>query len=369
MSTTKSRRRRLLLLLGAFLLVAGGATATTLALRPHGHPVAAPRRVTTTTVRVASFPAVALPNDVRDGVLPLPFGPACSPGGGTCIAGESNARTGGAHFIMSVDHGKTWVLGYLPGRRVPPGSHQQWGPPDAACVRGECAMLRTAFTGPGSTSAIWTCTVGGGEVKCARHDVPPTKSPFVSGISCVSNTACFADGLPAKDANTAPADLALWALDPTTGHLGHMVGLPGDGTTENDCLAARRARDVCLYKGTLPLFGGTEFGLRCSPSGCAVFDGQSEVAWRDPSVKHPVVPVDAVVRDTALGGVHLPARIDVRLTGPTSQRISECPMATWCVFDAAAVANGDFAWLLASSGGKQTSLGIGGYHPARLRAA
>jgi len=77
MSTTKSRRRRLLLLLGAFLLLAGGATATTLALRPHAHPVAAPRRETTTTVRAVSYPAVALPEDVRDGVPPMSFGPAC----------------------------------------------------------------------------------------------------------------------------------------------------------------------------------------------------------------------------------------------------------------------------------------------------
>jgi len=369
MSTTKSRRRRLLLLLGAFLLLAGGATATTLALRPHARPVAAPKRETTTTVRTVSYPAVSLPNDMRDGVPPMSFGPACSPSGGTCIAGESNARTGGASFAMSVDGGKSWVAGHLPGRRVPPGSHQQWGPPDAACVRGECAMLRTAFTGPGSTSAIWTCTVVGGAAQCARHDVPPTKSPFVSGISCVSNSTCYADGLPAAYAHTAPADLALWALDPTTGHLGRMVGLPGGGTTENDCLAARRARDVCLHDGAQPLFGGTEFGLRCSPFGCAVFDGQSEVAWRHPEVGNPVTPVDTVVRDTALGGAHLPVPIGVRVTGPVSQRTAECPEATWCVDEAVAVANGDFAWLLSSPGGEQTSLGVGGYHPVTLHFA
>jgi len=230
-------------------------------------------------------------------------------------------------------------------------------------------MLRTAFVAPNGKSAIWTCTVVGGAVQCARHNVPLSKSPFVSGISCVSNTTCFADGLPAKDANTAPADLALWALNPTTGHLGHMVGLPGDGTTENDCLAARRARDVCLHDEAQPLFGGTQFGLRCSPSGCAVFDGQSEVAWRDPSVEHPVAPVDVVVRDTALGGAHLPAPIGVRLSGPTSQRTAECPEATWCVDEAVAVANGDFAWLLSSPGGEQTSLGVGGYHPVLLHFA
>jgi len=370
MSTQKSRRRRLLLLLGAFLLLAGGATATTLALRPHARPVAAPKReTTTTTVRTVSYPAVSLPNDMRDGVPPMSFGPACSPRGGTCIAGEANFRTGGTHFAMSIDHGKTWTTGYLPGRQVPPGSSRQWLVPKAACVRGACALLRTAFIGSSTRSAIWTCTVVGGAVQCARHDVPPAKSPFVNGISCVSDTTCFADGLPAADAQTAPADLALWSFSPRTGHLGRMAGLTGNGETETDCSVAHRARDVCLHDEAQPLFGGTQFGLRCSPSGCAVFDGQSEVAWREPSVEHPVAPVDVVVRDAALGGVHLPARIDVRLTGPTSQRTAECPEATWCVEDAAAVGNGDFTWALASHGGEVTSLGVGGTHPAPLRVA
>jgi len=369
MSTQKSRRRRLLLLLGAFLLVAGGATATTLALRPHGRPVAAPRRVTTTTVRTVSFPAVALPNDVRDGVPPMSFGPACSPRGGTCIAGEANFRTGAAHFAMSVDHGKTWATGYLPGRQVPPGSSRQWWPPKAACVSGTCAVLRTAFIGSSSKSAIWTCVVVGGGVKCARHDVPPAKSPLVNGISCVSDTTCFADGLPAKDAHTAPADLALWALDPTTGHLGHMVGLTATAETETDCRSAHRARDVCLHDEAQPLFGGTQFGLRCSPSGCAVFDGQSEIVWRHPEVGHPVTPVDTVVRDAALGGAHLPAPIGVRLSGPTSRKTDVCPEATWCIETAAALGNGEFTWALASHGGDATGLGVRGTHSVSLRIA
>jgi len=369
MSTKKSRRRRLLLLLGAFLLLAGGATATTLALQPHAHPVAAPRRETTTTVRTVSYPAVGLPNDMRDGVPPMSFGPACSPRGGTCIAGEANFRTGGAHFAMSVDAGKTWAAGYLPGRQVPPGSSRQWWPPKAACVRGACAILRTAFTGSSTKSAIWTCVVVGGGVKCARHDVPPTKSPFVSGISCISDTTCYADGLPAADARTAPADLALWAFSPRTGHLGRMAGLTGSGENETDCRSAHRARDVCLHDGAQPLFGGVQFGLRCSPSGCAVFDGQSEIAWRHPVAGAPVAPVDVVVRDATLGGVHLPARIDVRLSGPTSRKTDVCPEATWCVEDAAAVGNGDFTWALASHGGETTGLGVRGTHPVALRVA
>jgi hypothetical protein len=367
MSTTKSQRRRLLLLLGAFLLLAGATTATTLALRPHGHPVAAPKRETT-TVRAVSYPATSLPDDVRDGVLPAPFGPACSPGGGTCIAGESNARTGGAHFAMSVDHGKTWVMGSLPGRQVPPGSFRQWWPPVTACVRGECAILRTAFVVPHAESAIWTCTVVGGRVACVRHDVPLSKSPSVAGISCISDTTCFADGLPAGDAHTAPTDLALWAFDPATGHLGRMVGLPGGAETGGDCPIAHRARDTCVNTGAQS-FGGELLGLRCSLSGCAVFDGQSEIVWRRPSVEHPVAPVDVVVRDTSLGGAHLPAPIGVRPSGPTSRETAVCDLTTWCVTNAAADGNGDFAWELESTGGTQTGLGVGEEHPVPLRVA
>jgi len=109
MSAKKSRRRRLLLLLGAFLLVAGGATATSLALRPHAHPVAAPKRETP-TAREKTYPAVSLPlpEDVRDGVYPSPLPPTCSPGGSTCIVGEANVRTGDAHLLLTDNGGKTW---------------------------------------------------------------------------------------------------------------------------------------------------------------------------------------------------------------------------------------------------------------------
>jgi len=371
MSTTKSRRRRLLLLLGAFLLLAGGATATTLALRPHARPVAAPRRVTTTTtVRTVSYPAVALPSDVNDGVQPVPGGPDCSPGGATCIAAESNPRTGGTHFAMSVDHGKTWVPGYLPGRQVPLGSYRQWGYVQAACVRGVCMVVRSADTRgePDSKSAIWTCTALGGVAKCTRHNVPPTKSPFVAGVACPGPSTCFATGTPAGEMGETTG-LALWEVNPETGQVGALAGRFAPAETNNSCQQrAHRARQICVNDG-LPVFGGIEIGLRCSPAGCDTDVGQNEIAWRHPEAGNPVAPVDTIVRDTALGGAHLPAPIGVRVTGPTSGGLATCPEATWCVDNADAVGNGDFAWWLSSPGGNQTSLNVNGGHPIPLRFA
>jgi len=361
MSTTKSRRRRLLLLLGAFLLLAGGATATTLALRPHGRPVAAPKRVTTTTVKEKSYPAVALPlpPDVHDGVYPLSLAPSCSPNGSTCLAGELNVRTGTTHLLLSDDGGKTWVPGVVPARHVPVGSYRQWSSADGACVHGACLVVTTANPG---VSAVWRCAVAAGQVVCQRHPVPTQ----AFGLACVGERSCVLLGL-ARNPAPGPPPLELLAVSPS-GQVGGVVGRPAASAVGGCQGVVERARSQCRNL-TQESVGGVLDELRCNPSGCAASEGQSEILWRQPSLADPATPHVAVVRDETLGGARSPVPVTARVSGPTTTRQGVCGETTWCVRKVAALRSGGFAWSLSSPGGSGNAIASGIARPARLHTA
>jgi len=344
MSTTKSRRRRLLLLLGAFLLVAGGATATTLALRPHAHPVAAPRReTTTTTVRTVSYPAVALPEDVNDGIHPWVFEtpPACSPGGGTCLVGEIQPRTGNTHLLMSVNGGRTWVPGSTPGLPVPPGSGRQWAPTvQAGCVSGKCFFFTTS-----SRSGIWTCRVVAGRVTCSLAPTPSL--PVIHGLTCVSDQRCYVVG------GATLGESELRVLDPTTGQVGAVAGLMASAPAPGCGARRARARTVCPH-GVVGTTEGTVMSLHCSPTACAGAVGVTEIGWLDPSVTHPARPVVATVRDLALGGEAPPEPVTQTFSGKGTVEIlpdsrASCFVTTWCVGSVAVAPHSVLAWQLVAA--------------------
>jgi len=343
MSAKRSRRRRLLLLLGAFLLVAGGATATSLALRPHAHPVAAPKGETPTTVKVVSDPAASLPGDVNDGIRPWVFEapPACSPGGGTCLVGEIQPRTGTTHILMSVNGGRTWLPGSTPGLPVPPGSARQWAPAvQAACVSGKCFFFTTSVR-----SGLWTCHVVNGQVTCSLAPTPSL--PVLHGLTCVSDQRCYLVG------GATLEESELRVLDPTTGQVGAVAGLLASAPAPACGVRRARARTVCPH-GAVGTTGGTVMSLHCSPTACAGAVGVTEVGWLDPSVTHPAHPVVATVRDLALGGEAPPEPVTQTFSGkgtieilPASQ--ASCFVTTWCFGDVVVAPHSVLAWQLVAA--------------------
>jgi len=367
MSAKKSRRRRLLLLLGALLLVAGGATATSLALRPHARPVAAPKRETTmTTAKEKSYPAVALPEDVRDGVQPPPLSPTCSPRGGTCMVGETNIRTGGAHLLLSDNGGKTWLPAAIPPRPGTVGSSDVWTFDQLACERSVCfaeasANGRDTPSPLPAASAVWTCAINGGAAQCVEHAVEPAKPggtpPWLYGVAC-PGSSCYLLGTTGSGGD----DLVLWRLS-SSGTVAGLAGLEATPDIAGGCNAHSRAHIVC--RPVASATGGVVGGLSCSQHLCTAAAGLAEITWHLDGTT-PVRPDVAVVRDEALGGAHSPVPVSVRLTGTPGMTEGVCDETTWCVRSVEVLPGGSATWSLSS--GRPLAGREGTFGPAKLVA-
>jgi len=365
MSAKRSRRRRLLFLLGALLLVAGGATATSLALRPHAHPVAAPKRETpTATAKEKSYPAVALPEDVRDGVQPSPLSPTCSPRGGTCMVGETNIRTGGAHLLLSDNGGKTWLPAAIPPRPGTVGSSDVWTFDQLACERSVCfaeasANGRDTPSPLPAASAVWTCAINGGAAQCVEHAVEPAKPggtpPWLYGVAC-PGSSCYLLGTTGSGGD----DLVLWRLS-SSGTVAGLAGLEATPDIAGGCNAHSRAHIVC--RPVASATGGVVGGLSCSQHLCAAAAGLAEITWHLDGTT-PVRPDVAVVRDEALGGAHSPVPVSVRLTGTPGMTEGVCDETTWCVRSVEVLPGGSARWSLSS--GRPLAGREGTFGPAKL---
>jgi len=365
MSTTKSRRRRLLLLLGAFLLLAGAATATTLALRPPTHPVAAPRRETTTG---KTYPAVSLPlpEDARDGVQPSPLSPTCSPGGKTCIVGEANVRTGAAHLLLSDNGGKTWLPAAIPPRPGTLGSAAVWSFDQLACTKGECfaeasANERDTPSPLPAASAVWACAIRDGTAQCTEHAVAPLRPgdnpPWLYGVAC-PGSACYLLGTTGNGGD----DLVLWRLS-SSGTVAGLAGLEATPDVTGGCTAHARAHIAC--RPTVLATGGVVGELACSRHLCAAAAGLGEITWRLGGAA-PVRPDFAVVRDETLGGAHSPVPVSVRVSGTPGTTEGVCDAMTWCVNSVDVLPGGGATWSLTSG---RPLVGRGGtFGPAKVVA-